>query len=230
MPTAEKLVFALGMMLVALFATSWTIELAVIVAMVATAHFGAGVAWHDIADAAIVPLGFIGLSTLAQAVTIGGPGFFGLAPPDTLVHAVFVGVRSVACVLALLFLALTTPLTSILGMLRRIGLSKDLADIALLMFRMIWLLLDCLDAGRRSQTARHGHDGWRRTMRSNGMLLASLLPRALGRAERLTAGLASRGFDGDLRFLNVEQPINPARLACALVLVAALAVIAPWMA
>lgn len=229
-PTAEKLVFALGMMAVALFATSWTIELIVIAIMLGVAHFGAGIALRDLWHAALVPLGFIALSTLAQAVTLGGQGGIGIAPSDTLAHALFTGVRSTACVMALLFLALTTPLTSILAVFRRLGLSKDLADIALLMFRLIWLLLDCLDAGRRSQTARHGHEGWRRTVKSNGMLLASLLPRALGRAERLNAGLAARGFDGDLRFISIEHPINRMRLLGVLLLVASFAALAPWMA
>lgn len=228
LPTAEKLVFSLGVMLVALFTASWTIQFAVIAAMLGLLHFGAGIAWRDILNAAIVPLGFIAFSTLAQAVTVGGQPWFGIAPPETLTHAAFVGLRSVACVLALLFLALTTPLTSILAVLRRMGLSKDLADIALLMFRLIWLLLDCLDAGRQSQTARLGHDGWRRTIHSNGMLLASLLPRALGRADRLNTGLAARGYDGDLRFICVEHKVNPLRLAAALITIAVMAGFAPW--
>ena len=229
-PAAEKLLFAVGMMLVALFASSWTVELMVMAAMVAAAHFGAGIALRDLQRAAIVPLGFIATSTVAQAVTLGGPTWIGIAPAETLVHAGFVGVRSTACVLALLFLALTTPLTSIVAVFRRMGLSKDLADIALLMFRLIWLLLDCLDAGRRSQVARHGHDGWRRTVHSNGMLLASLLPRAMGRADRLNAGLAARGYDGDLRFISIEQPVNAVRLGAALAVVGAMATLTPWVA
>lgn len=225
----EKLTFALAMMLVALFSTSWTVDFLAIVMMIAATHFGAGISLRDLRHAAIVPLGFILTSTVAQAITVGGPAGVGLAPVETLLHAAFIGTRSTACVMALLFLALTTPLTSIVGVLRRIGLSKDLADIALLMFRLIWLLLDCLDAGRRSQVARHGHDGWRRTLRSNGMLLASLLPRAMGRADRLSAGLAARGYDGDLRFLSIEQPVNAVRLATGLALVALIGAMAPWL-
>jgi cobalt/nickel transport system permease protein len=231
LPTAEKLVFALAMMLVALFATSWTIQIAVIAAMLALMLLGAAIAWRDVVNAAMVPLGFIAVSTVAQSITVdvaGGWLQLGIASPDTLIHAGFVGLRSVACVIALLFLALTTPLTSILAVMRRLGLGKDIADIALLMFRLIWLLLDCLDAGRQSQTARLGHDGWKRTLRSNGMLLASLLPRALGRADRLNDGLAARGYDGDLRFISIEHPVNRLRMAAAMALVAIMAVLALW--
>src|SRR5690606_15617159 len=122
LPTAEKLVFSLGVMLVTLFTASWTIQFAVIAAMLGLLHFGARVAWRNILTPAMVPLGCIAFSTLAQAVTVGGPSWFGIAPPEALTHATFVGLRSVACVLALLFLALTTPLTSILAVFRRVGL------------------------------------------------------------------------------------------------------------
>jgi cobalt/nickel transport system permease protein len=39
-------------------------------------------------------------------------------------------------------------------------------------------------------------------LRSLGLLLASLLPRALDRARRLETGLAARGWDGEMRVLS----------------------------
>ena len=66
----------------------------------------------------------------------------------------------------------------------------------MVMFRIIWLLLDCLEAGQRSLGARLGFNGNRRMLKSSGLLLASLLPRVLGRARRMEAGLAARGYTG----------------------------------
>ena len=39
-----------------------------------------GIALRDLQRAAIVPLGFIATSTIAQAVTLGGPTWIGIAP------------------------------------------------------------------------------------------------------------------------------------------------------
>jgi cobalt/nickel transport system permease protein len=190
---------------------------------------GARITWYDLRHAASLPLGFIALSTLAQLVTLNfEPGWpqFGLASPEGAGYALFIGLRSTASVAALLFLALTTPLSSILDLLRRVGLSRDLSDIALLMLRMVWLLLDCLDAGWRSQVNRLGHCGWRRSIRSSGSLVVALLPRVLNRAQRLNDGLASRGFTGDLRFVSIEQRTSWQRLALVSLVPLALTVLA----
>ena len=216
LPTAEKGLFALGMMVPALLASHWLVLAAILALAVALMLAGARISWHDLRHAASVPLGFIALSTLAQVVTLNfEPGWpqFGLASPEGIAQALFIGLRSTACVAALLFLALTTPLSSILDLLRHVGLSRDLSDIALLMLRMVWLLLDCLEAGWRSQVNRLGHRGWLRSIRSSGSLAVALLPRVLNRAQRLNDGLASRGFTGDLRFVSIEQRTNWQRLA-----------------
>ncbi|WEZ85925.1 CbiQ family ECF transporter T component (plasmid) [Rhizobium sp. 32-5/1] len=92
------------------------------------------------------------------------------------------------------------------------GLNAEISDIAMVMFRIIWLLLDCLEAGQRSLGARLGFAGKRRMLRSSGLLLASLLPRVLGRAKRMEAGLAARGYTGRLNFISVETPASRARL------------------
>ena len=42
-------------------------------------------------------------------------------------------------------------------------------------------------------------------LRSLGLLLARLLPRALDRARRLETGLAARGWEGEMRVLS-DQP------------------------
>ena len=216
LPTAEKALFALGMIVAALLAGHWLVLLAILALTLGVTIIGARISWFDLQNAARVPLGFIALSTLAQLVTLNfEPGWpqFGIASFEATLGALLVGLRSTTCVAALLFLALTTPLSSILDLLRRVGLSRDLSDIALLMLRMIWLLLDCLDAGWRSQVNRLGHCGWKRSIRSSGSLAVALLPRVLGRAQRLNEGLASRGFTGDLRFISVERQTSWQRLA-----------------
>ncbi len=86
-------------------------------------------------------------------------------------------------------------------LLRRVGVSAELSDIALMMFRFVWLTLDCAEAGVQSQANRLGYVTYRGGLHSMGMLLSSLLPRVLNRARRLESGLAARGYAGELRFV-----------------------------
>ena len=213
-PCLEKLALTVGMMAVALTTSSWPVEVLILLTMVALAIFGAGVRWTDILRSAAVPVGFVLVGTLAQAVSVrlnGVMPVFSLTA-EMLSKAGFVGIRSLACVAALLTLALTTPLPDILRLLRRVGLGRDVGDIALMMFRFIWLLLDCVEHGRQSQVNRLGYVGYRRSLGSIGLLMAALLPRVLSRAHRVEAGLTARGYEGELNFIPLERPLSALRL------------------
>jgi len=141
----------------------------------------------------------------------------GLAPGGTLLAAQLIA-RSMAGVTCLLFLALTTPVTDLMGGLRRLGLSAEVTEIALLMYRFTFLLADTAQAMDAAQAARLGHDGARRRLRSLGMLVANLLPRALDRARRMEIGLAARGWHGEMRVLSPRMAVSWPGLAWTLAL------------
>jgi cobalt/nickel transport system permease protein len=226
LPVTEKAVFAIGLMIASLLSHGWAVQ-GIIVALVAfLLIFGARIPVRDLLSTGTIPLGFILTSTLAQVVTLHfdhGAPHLGLSW-TTLHSAAYTGLRSFACVLALLGLALTTPLPDILALLRRMGVSSEINDIALMMFRFIWLILDCAERGTQSQANRLGYSTYPRAMRSLGMLGASLLPRALGRAQRLECGLSARGYDGELRFIQLAAPVSIPRLALILIVVAVAAI------
>jgi len=211
-PAGDKAVFAIGMMVVCLI-SSWPAQLAVIVLMLGSLVAGARVPPRDVLSCATIPAGFIAASTAAQIITLhfrGAVPVFGIAPHE-LLPAARVALRSFACLTALIWLALTTPLTDIVQLLRGLRLGPEICDIALMMFRFIWLILDCVESGVQSQTNRLGYGTYRSGLKSMGMLLASLLPRVLNRARRLEAGLAARGYTGELRFVRLQRPASRQR-------------------
>ncbi|WP_374651747.1 CbiQ family ECF transporter T component [Dongia sp.] len=213
----EKVVFSFGAIVLALCSASWIVQMSIIVILLTTMRLGAGIPLRDIGLAASVPVGFILAGTIAQVMTVEFASFVprvGISAA-AFAGAGFIALRSLAGVMGLLFLALTTPLTDLLRLLRRTGLSAELGDIALMMFRFVWLTLDCLEGTRRSQANRLGFVDYRRSLRSSGLLLANLLPRVLSRARRLEAGMAARGYTGELRFVVRERPAHVGRLAAS---------------
>jgi cobalt/nickel transport system permease protein len=131
--------------------------------------------------------------------------------------------RSFAALTCLLFLALTTPATDLIVGLRRLGLPAEIAEIALLMYRFLFLLGDTAMAMDSAQAARLGHFGAKRRLRSLGLLIANLLPRALGRARRLEVGLAARGWNGEMRVLSKRTKTSMPALGLVLLVEAAIA-------
>jgi cobalt/nickel transport system permease protein len=214
------------MMIVSLCLPGWTAQVIIIAVMWVSLLAGARVAPGDALQCALLPAGFILASSAAQIITLHferGSPVFGISSA-ALLPAGHVALRGFACVSALLWLALTTPLTDILQLLRRLGLGHEISDIALMMFRFVWLTLDCLESGVHSQANRLGYVGYRRGLRSTGLLMASLLPRVLGRARRLEQGLAARGYDGELRFIEINRPSSRARQLAIVTLLVAVAV------
>ncbi|SMD19294.1 cobalt ECF transporter T component CbiQ [Rhizobium sp. RU36D] len=228
----EKVMLSLGIMIISLSSTNWGLQLATLVSMVVLMVVGAGISCRDVGRAARVPVLFIATGTFAQLFSVSLEGYvpsFALSPEAAVHQALFVALRSAACISALLFLALTTPLSSILQLMQRMGLNAEISDIAMVMFRIIWVLLDCLDAGRQSLEARLGYSGNRRLLKSNGLLLASLLPRVFARARRMETGLAARGYTGRLDFISIERPASHARLLLIGTLLALLFALTWWL-
>jgi cobalt/nickel transport system permease protein len=230
-PVGDKAALAVGMMIVSLCTAGWLVQGIIVVIMWGSLLAGARVPPRDALQCASIPVGFIAASSVAQLISLHfdhGMPVLGFSS-QALVPAAQLALRSFACVSALLWLALTTPLTDILQLLRRLGLGHEISDIALMMFRFVWLTLDCLESGVHSQANRLGYVGYRRGLHSMAMLLASLLPRVFGRARRLENGLAARGYAGELRFIEVTRQSSRLRQAGIAMLLVGVAVVGRWV-
>ncbi|WP_374382768.1 energy-coupling factor transporter transmembrane protein EcfT [Dongia sp.] len=212
-PAVEKLALALGAMIVALSTDSHAALSVILLSAISVILPVIGVRSIDLVRAASVPMGFILVSTAAQATSLNPAAPFPYLSwtEATFLPAILVALRSISCVFVLLALAFSTPLNDIIRLLRRSAIGRDIGDIALAMWQFIWITLHSLETGIAAQTNRLGFIGYRRSLRSMGQLLAALLPRSLARARRLEIGLSARGFDGELRFLTPTAPVSPAR-------------------
>ena len=112
--------------------------------------------------------------------------------------------------------------TDLIVGLRRLGLPAEIAEIALLMYRFLFLLGDTAMA-MDWQPAAWLIFGADRRLRSLGLLIANLLPRALGRARRLEVGLAARGWNGEMRVLSKRIKTSMPFLGLVLLVEAAIA-------
>ncbi|MBM3096296.1 hypothetical protein GFB56_37270 [Ensifer sp. T173] len=146
----EKLLFAVGVMAVSLISAGWAGQVVILIAMLVLMNIGAGIAWVDILRAARVPFLFIATGTLAQLVSVTVVGYvptFSLVSVEGIDKACFVALRSGTCVSALLFLALTTPLSSILQLLQRMGLNAEISDITVFCSHLFYLACSTVPGG-----------------------------------------------------------------------------------
>lgn len=220
----EKLAPAAGLLAVGLSLPPLAAAPPVIAVAALAAIAGAGVPARAYFGTVAVALGFLlaGVPVLAVSVEVADGLRVGWAP-DGLRLAAEATVRSLAAVACLAFLILTTPVVELVALLRRLGVPRLIRDLMVLTYRMITVFLERAETGRQAQVGRNGYDGFGGSLRSAGLLAATLLDRALDRGRRLEHGLAARGLDGDLPEVAPDRRPSPRRLAAGLLLTLATA-------
>lgn len=118
--------------------------------------------------------------------------------------------RSLGGVAALLFLAMTTPLTDIIALLRRLRTPEVLLDIMILCYRTLFVFSVAVHDTLTAQSARLGYATARLSMSSLGGMVANLTVQVWQRSQALHLAAMARNGDGPLRFLEQVYP-NPAR-------------------
>jgi cobalt/nickel transport system permease protein len=113
--------------------------------------------------------------------------------------------RSLAATFCLLFLALSTPMTEIAGLLRSLGTPGLLIELMTIAYRQLFIFLEIAAQIRTAQEARLGYSSLRLAMKSTGGLAGNILIRSLARARQNHLGLLARGYDSELLFLSPQR-------------------------
>lgn len=163
----------------------------------------------------------IGVATVAVSVSWDG----GLRLQLTGVGVAMAGrlaVRAIAATLAMFTLAASTPMIDLLSALRRLRVPDPLIEIAGLIYRFTFGLLESAGAIHQAQEARLGYSTRAAAMRSASMGVTVLFLRSWDRARRLESGLAGRGYEGSLRTLEPRRRRSTTFLASSIALLVAI--------
>lgn len=215
---AEKAALALGLLACAVALPPW--PGAVIVGVAALGVLLGPVALRpaQVLRAVRAPVAFIAVGSVPLLVAVGGDPLVRWDPAGLGPAAALAG-RAVAALLCLVLLAATTPLADTLPRLERLGVPPAVVEIAALMYRLLFLLLDTVVTVREAQAGRLGFRTWRTTYRCVAGQAGAIFVGAFDRARRLEAGLALRGYTGSLRVQVEARPVSGPFLAATVVLI-----------
>jgi cobalt/nickel transport system permease protein len=216
----DKALLSLGLVVCALVLPAWPGSLLVGLTAVVLALGPARVPARTFGRAVRWPLAFVAVGALTAVVSLDGGGL-GWAPDAAARAGSLVG-HALAGSAAVLLLATTTPMSDLLTTLRRLRVPAAVVEVASVVYRLLFVLLESLRTIREAQTARMGYSSLRRSYRSSGTLAAAVLIRSWDRARRLQEGLAGRGMETGLRVLPEVLPSSRLFLAATVVGLAAL--------
>lgn len=221
----EKLILGMGLVLTALIGPAWPTAPLVAVAAVAATLGPARIPLRTLTIAFAGPLLFILIGSISVAISVGSPpsnAWFTIGPllitTASALNGLQLFARSSAGTLAVLLIATTTPMVDLLGWVRQRGVPGPLVEVASLIYRLLFVLLDTVVAMHAAQVARLGdaplgRHSFKRRMNTAANTMGTLLIRSWDRAVRLTDGLAARGIEGDLITLPRRMPSSPRFLA-----------------
>lgn len=217
---AEKAVLALGLLACAVALPPWPGALVVGVAATALLLGGARLRPGQLLRAVRAPLVFVLVGAVPLLFSFGGPTLVHLDPGGAGPALALAG-RATAALLCLVLFAATTPLADTLPRLERLGVPAAVVEIAALIYRLLFLLLDTITTVREAQAGRLGFRNWRTSYRSVAGQAGAVFVGAFDRARRLEQGLALRGYTGSLRVEVAQRPVSRPFLAGTAALLAA---------
>lgn len=116
--------------------------------------------------------------------------------------------RALGAVSCLYFLSLSTPLPELLEVLRRARIPAIVIELAVLIYRYIFLLLATFRDMRDSAASRLGYRGLKRSLRTTGLVYGGLLAGSFRRAGACFDAMESRCYTGQIRFLTEKKKVT----------------------
>ena len=207
----EKFLYALVTLLFCVISRSVLIAVLVFIANgILTVRKG-GIPLSRYGRLMMLPLVFLLLSTAAiivnfskvpldaYAIPIGN--FYITGSRASLVFGLQLILTALASVSCLYFLSLSTPMTDILTVLRKLRCPEIVIELMMLIYRFIFVLTAIASDMSTAQNCRLGNRDFRTSCKSFGALGSTLFIRAMKKSNALFDAMESRCYDGTIHVL-----------------------------
>lgn len=210
-----KVLFAIVTMLISLISTSPVIPFIIAFFMSFLILFKAKIPWKFYLKFLAVPFSFALLTFVFMAIFFGVGthvlelGIFNLAvTADGFNLGFLVFARIMGGFTCLAFLALTTPMTELFSILEIFKIPKIVLEIAMLMYRYIFVFLDEALNMYHAQETRLGYSSLKKSFKSLGMLGSNLFIIAWIKGEQAYTAMESRCYNGSIKTLKEPESLR----------------------
>jgi cobalt/nickel transport system permease protein len=220
--TYLKLVTGLGAILLCLLSTSYLAPLFIALLLTATILILARVDAKTYAELFIVPLWFAIMSVAGIILITGGqdvfwswdilPSFTLSITRESINQGMLVFCRVIGGMSAMIFIALTTPMTDIFIVFRQCRLPEVVIDLMMIIYRTIFILLDQVIQIYHAQLMRLGYSTWRESIHSFASLSGAAFIASWDAGEDLIKAMDARCYDGKFALLGESRPVE--RIPC----------------
>ncbi len=202
-----KLVTAITLIIGVVFSTKVFFPLTVLVFCL-SAMFVVGMPARLVLLRITGPLGIVVVLVVLQAFLSGATPLFAVnllhwkltATDEGLRRGIVLGSRVLGAVSVMLLLSSVTPVYKIFNALRWFRVPEGWVEIALLVYRYTFSLLDQTSDVMLAQSTRLGYSSMRKSLSSVGVLAGTVITRSMDQAMRTYEAMTLRGYQGSMPF------------------------------
>ncbi|PKL70627.1 MAG: cobalt ECF transporter T component CbiQ [Methanomicrobiales archaeon HGW-Methanomicrobiales-1] len=221
-----KLTVGLGAILLCLISASYLAPLFIALILTGAILILARVDLKTYAELFLAPLFFALISVSGIILITGGsdifwrwdilPGFALSITRESINQGVFVFCRVIGGMSAMIFIALTTPMTDIFIVLRRCRVPEVVIDLMMIIYRTIFILIDQVIQIYHAQIMRLGYSTYRESLYSFATLCGATFIASWDAGDDLIRAMDARCYDGKFALLGESRPVE--RIPCLAVL------------
>lgn len=216
--TYVKLAAGLGGILLCLLSTSYAAPLFIAIVLSLSLLFLARIDPEVYGKIFVAPLIFALFSVSVILLLSGGEGVFWRWEPlswlslsvtrESINESIFVFFRVLGGTSALLFIALTTPMTDLFVVMKRARLPEEVLDLAMIIYRTIFVIMAHLIMVYQAQMMRLGYGSFRESVRSFANLCGSVFIASWEAGEDLIKAMEARCYEGKFAVLGENRPAS----------------------
>jgi cobalt/nickel transport system permease protein len=213
-----KLGAGLGAILLCLLSKSFVAPFAIAVTLSLPILLLARVDARTYGELFVAPLSFALASVSVILLLSGGAGPFWSWSPlpwlslsitrASINESILVLSRMTGGMSALIFLAVTTPMTDLFMVMRRCRVPEAVLDLAMMIYRTIFMIMDQLVQTYQAQRMRLGYSSFRESIRSFSNLCGSVFIASWIAGEDLIRAMDARCYSGKFAMLGEIQPVE----------------------
>lgn len=207
MDPRAKLVIALATILAVILSTRIDLPIAVF-AICLGAMLAVRIPLRLIVVRLAAPLGVVLVLVVLQSIMVGATPFITImvgglkltATNEGMRRGLLIGSRVVGAVSVMLLLSSVTPAHDIFRALRWFRIPQGWVEIAMLMYRYTFTLLDQTADVVAAQQVRLGYTSFRRSLASMGVLVGTVMLRSIDQATNTHEAMVARGYRNTMPF------------------------------
>ena len=230
-----KVFFALAVLIMVIAMDSLYISLFVLITMCFLTVVRGRIPLHQYISTLTIPIVFVLVGSLTIALSFARSplgqynlhlGFFYIYTSDAdLLRMVNLMAKAMAAVSALFMMKLSTPSGEIISVMRKVHMPKLFVELMNMIYRYIFVIMETNRKMHDSAESRLGYVDYRTSIKSFSGTASNLLVVSLKKANAYYDALVSRGYDGELRFLEREKKLDREQIVLGVVYILCIALL-----